>query len=89
MDKVNIKINGMDHQVDSSLTVLDACHEFGIDIPTLCWMREMNEIGACRICVVEVKGAKSLVTSCVYPVSDGMEVVTNSEKVLNARKTNL
>ena len=75
--------------MENGITVLEACHRAGIRVPTLCWMREMNEIGACRICVVEVKGAKSLVTSCVYPVSDGMEVVTNSEKVLNSRKMNL
>lgn len=89
MDKVNIKINGLDYQVDANLTVLDACHEAGIDIPTLCWMREMNQIAACRMCVVEVKGARSLVTACVYPVNEGMEIVTNSEKVLKSRKTNL
>ncbi|MDL2294558.1 [FeFe] hydrogenase, group A [Ruminococcaceae bacterium OttesenSCG-928-D13] len=89
MAKVNIKINGLDYQVEEGITVLQACHDNHINVPTLCWMREMNEIGACRICVVEVKGARSLVTSCVYPVSDGMEVVTNSSKVQNARKTNL
>lgn len=89
MDKVNIKINNVSYQVDANLTVLDACHAAGIDIPTLCWMREMNEIAACRMCVVEVKGARSLVTACVYPVNEGMEIVTNSEKVLNSRKTNL
>ncbi len=89
METVNIKINGMDYTVPAGITVLEACHHAGIDVPTLCWMREMNEIGACRICVVEVKGARTLVTSCVYPVGDGMEVVTNSPRVLNARKTNL
>ena len=46
----------------------------GIDIPTLCYLKDINEIGACRICVVEVKGARSLVASCVYPVNEGMEV---------------
>ena len=61
----------------------------GIEIPTLCYLKEINEIGACRICVVEVKGARSLVTACVYPVNEGMEVVTNSEKVQASRKTNL
>lgn len=89
MDKVNIKINGVDYLVNANTTVLDACHEAGIQIPTLCWMREMNQIGACRICVVEVKGARSLVTACVYPVNDGMEITTNSPKVMEARKTNL
>ena len=89
MDTMSIKINNTEYEVEAGITVLEACHRAGIRVPTLCWMREMNEIGACRICVVEVKGAKSLVTSCVYPVSDGMEVVTNSEKVLNSRKMNL
>lgn len=89
MDKVNIKINNVDYQVDAGLTVLDACHGVGIRIPTLCWMREMNQIGACRMCVVEVKGARSLVTACVYPVNDGMEITTNSKKVYDSRKTNL
>ncbi|MDL2219442.1 (2Fe-2S)-binding protein, partial [Ruminococcaceae bacterium OttesenSCG-928-O06] len=74
MAKIEIKINGVAHQVEEGITVLQACHDAGISIPTLCWMREMNEIGACRMCVVEVKGAKSLVTACVYPVNDGMEV---------------
>ena len=89
MDKVKIKINGMDYEVESGISVLDACHRVGIKIPTLCWMRDLNDIGACRICVVEVKGARSLMASCVYPVNEGMEVVTNSENVLHARKTNL
>ncbi|MFV0411717.1 MAG: NADH-dependent [FeFe] hydrogenase, group A6 [Oscillospiraceae bacterium] len=89
MDKVTIKINNVDYQVDAGLTVLDACHQVGIDIPTLCWMRETNHIAACRMCVVEVKGARSLVTACVYPVNAGMEITTNSPKVLSSRKTNL
>lgn len=55
-----------------------------IEIPTLCFLKEINEIGACRICVVEVKGARSLVASCVYPISEGMEIKTNSPKVLDS-----
>ncbi len=89
MDKVNIKINGREFAVDAGTTVLEACHAAGFNIPTLCWMKDLNEVGACRMCVVEVKGARGLVTACVYPVNEGMEVVTNSPKVLNARKTNL
>lgn len=89
METVKITINGTEHQVESGITILEACHRVGIRIPTLCWMREMNEIGACRMCVVDVTGARSLVAACVYPVSDGLEVTTNSQKVLNARKTNL
>ena len=89
MDKVNLKINGMPVSVPQGYTILQAAREAGIDIPTLCYLKEINEIGACRICMVEVKGAKSLVTACVYPVNEGMEVFTNTPKVLNARKTNL
>ena len=54
-------------------TVLEAAHGAGIAIPTLCYLKELNAIGACRICVVEVKGAKNLVPACVYPIADGME----------------
>ena len=89
METVHIKINGTSYEVAAGSTILEAAHSVGIEIPTLCYLKEINAIGACRICVVEVKGAKSLVTACVYPVSEGMEVVTNSEKVLASRKTNL
>ena len=89
MDKINIKINGMPLSVPAGTTILEAARELGIEIPTLCHMKDLNEIGACRICVVEVKGARSLVASCVYPVSEGMEVITNSPRVLNARKKTL
>ncbi len=89
METVHIKINGVSYEVAAGSTILEAAHSVGIEIPTLCYLKEINAIGACRICVVEVKGAKSLVTACVYPVNEGMEVVTNSEKVLAARRTNL
>ncbi|MCC8022602.1 MAG: (2Fe-2S)-binding protein, partial [Clostridiales bacterium] len=85
MEKVNIKINGVSYEVPQGYTILEACREVGIEIPTLCFLKEINEIGACRICVVEVKGARSLVASCVYPVNEGMEVVTNSPAVLHSR----
>lgn len=89
MDKVNIKINGMPISVPKDYTILQAAREAGIDIPTLCYLKDINEIGACRICIVEVKGARSLATACVYPVNEGMEVFTNTPKVRAARKTNL
>ena len=89
METVHIKINGTSYEVAAGSTILEGAHSVGIEIPTLCYLKEINAIGACRICVVEVKGAKSLVTACVYPVSEGMEVVTNSEKVMASRKTNL
>ena len=89
METVNIKINGVSYEVAAGSTILEAAHSVGIEIPTLCYLKEINAIGACRICVVEVKGAKSLVTACVYPVNEGMEITTNSAKVLAARRTNL
>ncbi len=89
MDMVNIKMNGMPLSVPKGSTILEAARYAGIQIPTLCYMKEENEIGACRICVVEVKGAKSLVTACVYPVNEGMEVLTNSPRVQKARRITL
>ena len=86
---VNLKINGKNVQVPAGTTILDAAKKAGIKIPTLCYLRDINAIGACRVCVVEVKNARSLVASCVYPVSEGMEVTTNSERVLKSRKTTL
>ncbi len=89
METVKIKINGMDVAAPKGSTILEAARLAGIDIPTLCYLKDINEIGACRICVVEVKGARSLVASCVYPINEGMEVWTNSPKVLNSRKRTL
>ena len=89
MANVNIKINGMPYSVPAGSTVLEAARLAGIKIPTLCYMKDINAIGACRICVVEVKGARSLVTACVYPVNEGMEITTNSERIQKARKTTL
>lgn len=89
MENVNIKINGMSLSVPKNSTILEAARMNGIDIPTLCYLKDINAIGACRICVVEVKGARSLVAACVYPVNEGMEVYTNSPKVLKARKLTL
>ena len=89
MDMVNIKINNMPLSVPKGKTILEAARYAGIEIPTLCYLKEMNEIGACRMCMVEVKGARSLVAACVFPVNEGMEIFTNTEKVRSSRKTNL
>ena len=89
MDMVNVKINGREYSVPADSTVLEAARYAGVDIPTLCYLKDINEIGACRLCLVEVTGARGLVTSCVYPVNEGMEIFTNTPKVLAARKTNL
>ena len=86
MENVNIKINGLAVSAPAGSTILDAARLAGIRIPTLCFMKEINEIGACRMCVVEVKGARSLVTACVYPVNGGMEVFTNTPRVIESRK---
>lgn len=87
---LNIKINGISCSVPYGTTILEAARQIGIEIPTLCFLKEINEIGACRFCVVEVKGARSLVAACVFPIErDGTEIFTNSEKVRKSRKTTL
>ena len=88
-EMVNIKINGMPLSVPKDSTILEAARYAGIQIPTLCYLKEINAIGACRICVVEVKCAKSLVAACVYPVNEGMEILTHSKKVYASRKITL
>jgi NADP-reducing hydrogenase subunit HndD len=89
MENVTIKINGIPLCVPGDSTILEAARVAGIDIPTLCYLKGMNEIGACRMCVVEVKGARSLVASCIYPVNEGMEVQTNTPKIRKSRKMTL
>ena len=86
---VNITINGMPLTVPDNLTVLEAARQAHIYIPTLCYLKDINEIGACRICVVETKGGRSLVASCVLPVSEGLEVYTNTPRVRQSRKSTL
>ncbi len=89
MEMVNIKINNMPLSVTKGISILEAARMAGIEIPTLCYLKKINEIGACRICMVEVKGARSLVTACVYPVNEGMEIFTNTERVRKSRKMTL
>lgn len=89
MEMLNVKVNGIAVSVPKGSTILEAARAAGVEIPTLCYMKEKNEIGACRICVVEATGARGLVTACVYPVTEGMEIKTNTPKVREARKTTL
>ncbi len=89
MEMITCKINGVEVSAPAGSTILEAAKLAHIQIPTLCFLKEINEIGACRICVVEVKGARSLVTACVYPISEGMEVWTNTPKVIESRKKTL
>ena len=89
METVNLKINGLNVTAPAGSTILEAAQAAGIRIPTLCYLKEINEIGACRMCVVEVKGARNLVAACVHPVSEGMEVLTNTQKLLDSRRRTL
>lgn len=88
MALLNIKINGQSYQVEQNTTILDACRKAGIRVPTLCYLKEINAIGACRVCVVEVKGIRNVVAACVYPIErEGTEIFTNTPKVINSRRT--
>ena len=90
MEKVNIKIEGHSYQVDAGLTILEAAKKCGYTIPTLCAFNHGEcSRGSCRVCLVEVKGARGLVASCVYPVNDGMEIIISSPKAVSARRTSV
>lgn len=89
MEMVNITIDGISAAVPKGYTVLEAARSLNINIPTLCYLKDVNEIGACRMCVVEVEKARSLQASCVLPISEGMVVKTNSAQVRESRKTTL
>ncbi|MBI9035981.1 MAG: iron hydrogenase small subunit [Bacteroidales bacterium] len=84
--QVNLKINDIPVTVDEGTTILDAAKKLNFRIPTLCNHPDLTVAGNCRVCVVEQKGAKSLPASCATPVSEGMEILTNSANVRNARK---
>lgn len=96
MDMLNIKINGMEFEAPKGTTVLEAARLANVEIPTLCFLKDINEIGACRICIVEVSekrgdsmGPRKMIASCVYPISEGMHIFTNTPKVLESRKKTL
>ena len=86
---INLKINNIPVTVPEGTTILEAAKIAGVNIPTLCFMKDINAIGACRMCVVEVKGARAYAAACVYPVAEGMEVFTNTPKIRQSRKTTL
>lgn len=86
---INLTIDGTHVEVEEGSTILDAATKINIDIPTLCYLKGVNSIGACRMCIVEVEGARGFVTSCVYPVTEGMVVRTNTEAIKEARKVTL
>ncbi|MBR2932951.1 MAG: [Clostridia bacterium] len=86
---INLKINNIPVSVPEGTTILEAARVAGIKIPTLCYMKEINAIGACRICVVEVKGARGYAAACVHPVAEGMEVFTDTPAIRKSRKATL
>ena len=89
MGEVNLKINDIPVKVPEGYTILQAAKSINVEIPSLCYLKDVNCIGACRVCVVELKGHKGLVASCVYPVEEGMEVYTNTPAVRTSRKTTI
>ena len=89
MNKINITIDGIQLYVPENYTILEAAKEAGIGIPTLCFLKDVNEVGCCRMCIVEVEGAKAMQAACVHPVSEGMVVHTHTPRVMEARKVNL
>ncbi|MCR4440582.1 MAG: NADH-dependent [FeFe] hydrogenase, group A6 [Peptococcaceae bacterium] len=86
MEMVTLTIDGQEVRVPAGSTVLEAARKAGIDIPTLCYLKEINKIGACRVCLVEIEKTRGLQPSCVYPVAEGMKVKTNTPVVREARK---
>ena len=86
---VNVTINNRALQVPAGTTILEAAKLNNIDIPHLCYLKGINEIGACRVCVVEIEGLEKLVASCNTIAEEGMVIYTNSPKVRQARKTNI
>ena len=83
---INLTIDGIQVQVEDGTTILQAAQAAGIDIPTLCYMKELAPDGSCRMCLVEVEGARGLMTACAAPVTEGMVVRTNTPEVLESRK---
>ena len=89
MDQVTVKVNGIETKVPANSTILEAAHVAGIRIPTLCYLREINAIAACRICLVQATGVRGHAAACVQKVADGMEIQTNTPELRAARKTTL
>jgi len=83
---ITLKINNIPVEVEENSTILQAAQKIGVHIPTLCYLKDVTETGACRVCSVEIKGARALGAACNYPVAEGMEVFTHSKRALEARK---
>ena len=85
--KVKIDIDGLEYEVPEGMTILEAARMFNIEIPSLCYLKDINEIGTCRVCVVEIEGSRNLQASCVYPVREGLKINTNTKRVHRARRS--
>ena len=86
---INLKINDIPVTVPEGTSILQAAKAANIEIPSLCYLKDINCIGACRVCVVEIKGRRGLTAACTYPVEEGMEVLTNTAAVRASRKTTI
>ena len=82
---VTLTIDNQEIKVEKGTTILQAAKQVGIDIPTLCFLKDINEVGDCRMCIVEVEGRRGFATSCIQTVEEGMVVNTNTQNVLEAR----
>ena len=89
MGKVQVTIDGVKVYVPSDYTILEAAKEININIPTLCFLKDVSEIGCCRMCLVQIKGKKGFEAACVHPVYEGMEVITHSLEINKVRKKNM
>jgi len=89
MNMVTVTIDNKEISVPKGTTVLEAAKQIGVHIPTLCYLKDINEFGACRMCLVEVEGVNRLLTSCILEATDGMKIKTNNKRIRQARKDNL
>ncbi len=89
MSKINITVNNKAYEVDGGVTILKALNSVNVHVPTLCYLKDINEVGACRMCMVEVTGMRNLQPACVTEIADGMEIFTHTQRVKNARRDNL
>ena len=86
---MKITINNQPIQVPEGITIMEACNSVGINVPSLCYLQDVSHNASCGVCVVEVKGAKSLLRSCITQVTEGMEITTNSQRIMEARRVNV
>jgi NADH dehydrogenase/NADH:ubiquinone oxidoreductase subunit G len=82
---INLTIDGKNVSVEEGTSILEAARKIDIDIPTLCFLKEINEVGNCRMCLVEIEGVRGYKTSCVYPAEEGMKVRTNTKDLIETK----